>query len=302
MFRPQTKLPDEMLSGILIAVCKKYGFLGLLAVQQFLRQYRFIELTDEKLTQERAFLIGNDPVISGLAEFKSKERIALVATSGVRALSIALQLNDETSIPQIFLIDNSLYVHQIWKNLKQLFIDSSSEREFLEKFDDFFELNKDSLHREEYQIGNYARLYKYKKAQYEESAHRFFSKIFDNYSYGRVKEVVKNIILIRQSFEDPRIFSTIKFRCEWMKIKSIYVYSSNIIPYVKEYEGASQIARNILSLKPTLSIHSNMCAYHAFPEKIFFFSRAQLCSSDAMLSMSNQCALFRVQPGLLPLN
>ncbi|OGT47649.1 MAG: hypothetical protein A3E83_07150 [Gammaproteobacteria bacterium RIFCSPHIGHO2_12_FULL_41_20] len=70
--------------------------------QRARRLYTLYPLKPEQQTHEIAFLIGNDPVIEGLESFQAKqEQIALIATSGMRALLLVCQLADNAQKSRI---------------------------------------------------------------------------------------------------------------------------------------------------------------------------------------------------------
>src|SRR5690606_24077726 len=98
----------------------------------------------------------------------------------------------------------------------------------------------------------------------------------DKYDFERVKALVQNTILIKQSFAHTETFHAIKQFCELYEIDDIYTYPSNIFPFVQTYEKdaktAHKILENIHFLKPKVSIHSNICIVEGRPEKIFLFN------------------------------
>jgi CheY-like chemotaxis protein len=68
-----------------------------------------------------AFVVGNDPVMpKELDTFhEAKEQIALIATSGLRAISLACKLGNKENTPKIILVDNSMQVIEFWREMKK---------------------------------------------------------------------------------------------------------------------------------------------------------------------------------------
>ena len=81
------------------------------AVRGFLarRKYRINHLKNNQLTSYKTFVIGNDPLMpSELVNYiEPNDKIVLIATSGMRAVSLACMLGNHKHTPKIILIDNS---------------------------------------------------------------------------------------------------------------------------------------------------------------------------------------------------
>ena len=105
-------------------------------------KYKINQLTAENSTDYSTFVIGNDPKmpaeLNNYHEFSDK--IALVATSGMRAVSLACKLGNSVQTPKIILVDNSLQVIAFWKAM-QIFMQDEhqtvTENLFKENFPKF---------------------------------------------------------------------------------------------------------------------------------------------------------------------
>lgn len=243
---------------------------------QFIRdQYIITPLANNQLTHYPTFVVGNDPKmpikLKNYAE--PNEKIALIATSGMRAISIACQLGNADQLPKIFLVDNSLQVTTFWKILQQWVLDDSTagnEALFFQNLKKF--------------LNNYSYLYwdipdlslKMKNnnnVKYlSQNIKKFFIKLISQYNYDFMRRVISHTTIIKQSWEDPETFRKIKNIISYLGINKVFMYPSNIVPCVGNEEIENQILKNIESLSPVLSIHTNFCAKHGEPETVLLFT------------------------------
>ncbi|MBA2655785.1 MAG: hypothetical protein H0U70_02235 [Tatlockia sp.] len=252
------------------------------------KKYTISQLLDKELTRYPAFAIGNDPEIISLKKYQQPGRIAILSTSGLRAIKLACQLKkqneamtleqkiDKSKVPLILIMDNSKSVYQFWKNLQAFMQDNNKTASedlclanltlFLEESEPLYVLKGISLF------------------SWSEQKHKHLydhlRRLFFDYGYEFIRTMICNALLFRQSWTDTDSFIKLKNILAYREIEHIYVHPSNLISLIPAIEDRKKIISNIKVLDPVVSIHSSFCKKHDTPEKILFFSRE---SEETML-------------------
>lgn len=238
---------------------------GIITIQSLMRRqnaidkYAFNQLSAQFLENYKAFVIGNDPTISLQMDqyCDPGEKIAIVGTSVMRVVLLASQLSDFTHIPKIFLIDNSAQVTAFWKAIRDFLRDETLAGDvglFMGNLPAFLTSTKHLY------IESYAKIF------------TFFSGLIRAIPYDLMKKIICHATVLKQSWEHKDTFEKIDNVLKLHGIKKVFIYPSNIVPYVRDKVKADRILENIESLSPVLSIHTDLCGFHGFPEKVFFFT------------------------------
>jgi len=232
---------------------------SLMRRQNAIDKYAFNQISAPFLQNYKAFVIGNDPDIKLQADkyCDPSEKIAIVGTSGMRVVLLASQLSNFKRTPKIFLIDNSFQVTAFWQ----------AKRDFLE--------DEALAGDEKLFVKNLPAFLHSTKHLYIESSDKiftFFSDLIRKIPYNQMKKMIRHTTVLRQSWEDKDTFEKIDNVLKRHGIKALFIYPSNIVPYVGDKVKADRILGNIESLSPALSIHTDLCGFHDSPEKVFFFT------------------------------
>lgn len=213
-------------------------------------KYEIKPLPHKEMTSCKTFVRGNDPEMP--AELKKfhepKDKIAVIATSGMRAVWIACLLGNKNQIPKIYLVDNSENVHIFWDAMHSLMLTAQGEQDFISKLKIFLQKNPQVYH-------------------YEPSLYIYFEELFDTYSFNYVRRVILHTSLIKQSWADAELFDKLKNFIELHGITKTYLYPSNIVSCVEEFDQET-ILRNIQKIAPALTIHTDLTLRH-HPENVF---------------------------------
>src|SRR3990167_7297769 len=84
------------------------------------KKYALHPLQEAQKKDYPVFVVGNDPVMPDeLAQYQEPHnQIALIATSGMRVVSIACQLSNARQAPKIILVDNSKQVCEFLRKIR----------------------------------------------------------------------------------------------------------------------------------------------------------------------------------------
>lgn len=242
-----------------LASIEEEKLLGLLDKQKQ-RLEKFIPSLDEaKLTREKAYILGNDPTISGLERYKDeKKETAVIGTSCLRSLLVACQLGAR----QLFIIDNSAPVCHLWRALQTFAYHPHNRKkeQFLGNLPHFLSKNAHLIERWSLEL--------------EEDIIAFLMRLFDAYSFDSVRNLLLKTVVIGQSWENKETCKQAKKMLAALGIDNIFVYLSNILPFIhstfsltgKAVFGASinTILSNVVDLNPRVAIHTslgNECFY-----------------------------------------
>jgi hypothetical protein len=242
---------------------------------QVRERYQINALPDNEREDYPAFVIGNDPKMPPELDhyIEPEDKIALVATSGFRAISLACKLGNPNQIPKILLVDNSRQVIALWRAMRD-FVRNDSKADigplflyYLEKF-----------------LSEHQRLYRnlpadiLKKHCTEQVSYLsqdifgYFKTLINKYDYQYVRKVIMHTSLIEQSWADSDTFNKIGNILSYLNIDKIIMYPSNIVACIDDQETQEKVLNNIEALSPMLSIHTDCCDMHGHPERVMLIT------------------------------
>lgn len=232
------------------------------------KKFAFKQLPEIQMTKSHTFLVGNDPKITGLEPYASVsgEKVALIGTSGLRALALVCKLGNREALPKLIIVDNSKQVIKFWRNLREMVAKDvyHSNDEFLQKFQEFFEQNKALcriLSNDAFTCLNAGAL------EYEnQDPVLFLSQLIGAFGLHYVCMIIKSSVIIGQSWADTTLFSSLKNILKLNGIDKTYIYPSNI-PSVIDDEDLDSFFANIQIIAPHLSIITDLCPTHRQPEQ-----------------------------------
>ena len=209
-------------------------------------KYGIDHLENDELTSYKTFVLGNDPNMSALRQWREpRDKIAIVATSGLRSVFLALKLGNKKNIPKIIQVDNSREVHEFWYAVRALMRDESkaeTQALFLENFPLLLN-NIKSLYRDDEDVNVIM---------------ANFKAWFKGFGYDYVRAIIVHASLIKQSWADPDVFIKIKNILSYQGINKIYMYPSNIASYIDDIAIRNQLFENIEKLNPVVCIHTDL--------------------------------------------
>ncbi|OGT36455.1 MAG: hypothetical protein A3F11_11735 [Gammaproteobacteria bacterium RIFCSPHIGHO2_12_FULL_37_14] len=269
------------------------------------KKYQVQELSPNAQTNYPTHIVGNDPVMTDdIFSYKSKkdEKIALIATGGMRALMVACQLNNSNETPKIILIDNSKIVCTFWRELRKFSEENKNEDSFLSTLPSFLKKHEILY---EYQFEkHHAALPDIQEVLgtklHNQNSYRFFSKIINEFGYKLMRSIILHTTVIAQTWVDPIIFSKIKNILSLHNINNIYMYPSNIAFYVKN-EDRMKVLKNIDNMRPTLSIQTDLNPTLSMPGTIFFIQKnhAESVYQEFFLKTDHQELMMKMMLGLI---
>ncbi len=242
--------------------------------RQVRQKYSFNHLDNDELANCRTFLIGNDPIIKGLEKHsQSINKIALIGTSGFRALKLICELSNDGPIPKLIIVDNSFQVINFWRNFRDFITSSQLDdvelffkclNDFLDTQDEFVrDLSDDIMTKK-----NYA------DVEYENQAPvKLICQLANMHGLEYLFEIIKHATFIGQSWTDEKLFISLKNILQLNKIEKIVVYPSNISSCIS-YNDKIKLFKNIETLSPVLTIMTDCCPSHLRPEN-FYLSTAK---------------------------
>lgn len=248
-------------------------------------------LSNHQLEDYPAFVIGNDPMMPKELDShaEAKEKIGVVATSGLRAVSLACKLGNQNSTPKIFIVDNSLQVVSLWKAMREFFADVSKTGTadlLFANLPTFLDQNK-TLYRD-FEPDQF-KPHCTKTLKYlSQDINGFFKALISKYGFDYVKKVILHTSIIQQSWADTDTFQKIKNLTTYLKIDKIYMYPSNIVACIDDINTQMRVLNNIKLVSPILSIHTNVCDRHHKPEEVFLVTN-QNPSAVASTLFSSKC-------------
>lgn len=246
------------------------------------------KLSSDEKTQGQVFMIGNDPKLPEETNnyLSPNEIIGFVGTSGLRLLSIASKLNSskdrkEKVIPQIIILDNSESVCLFWTEIKNFFYIIKNKDEFQKHF----ALKLKDL--EQYAKQDVLKDINEKTPYLTQDVTKYLTDLFNAYGFDHIKEIITKAIIVCQSWTNSNVFVQLEKIFNLLEIKKICLYPSNIGIEVICNENSESVKntllKNMMFLKPYLSIHSDYCRCHRKPEKIFLFDQ----KSNLELTINN---------------
>ncbi len=198
------------------------------------------------------------------------DKIALIATSGFRAISLACQLGNTRNTPKIILIDNSKNVYKFWYAFREFTRNHPSKELFFENLPSFLKSNTHLCRQinlsDIYNVG-------LRTVQYpNQDITAYFNEMIKEYSYEHVRNIINHTTLIKQSWFDTATLAKIKNILNYLNINKIYVYPSNILSMTWNPLDRYLLLDNIKELSPVLSIHTDFCDVHEMPEKVSLYT------------------------------
>jgi len=204
------------------------------------KKYAFKQLPNEAMVGSNVLVDGNDPKIIGLAGESTKDKAAIIATSGMRSIEIACKLSGS---PKLIIIDNSREVVRFWRTARKLINISTSKEHFVKA------LIADIVK------GHYA-------DGSIDSMIKFINFLFEQHGENKVKKVIGGVTVLAQSWVNKDILIKIKNILALNGITKIYAYPSNIVSYLniekENTQDAQQVLHNIARLNPELAIHTDL--------------------------------------------
>jgi hypothetical protein len=247
------------------------------------KKYGIKQLTRYEMDSYETFVVGNDPKMpASLANYHvADEKIALVATSGVRALSIACELGNSGHTPKIFLIDNSREVCEFWLQLRAFASDDvacGTAQKFLDKLPEFLarnaQLYRDIPDRALQNRNNSGAKYP------NQNIRRFFTRLIDKHGYEYVRAVLLHASVIKQSWADAETFAKVKNILSLHGIKKVFMYPSNIVGCIEHQNGGDvlqqKVLENIQATAPVMTIHTDCVGFlSGHPEHVFLLENQE---------------------------
>lgn len=213
------------------------------------KKYAYQPLPIEQQSDYNVIVPGNDPNITTLPHHAPTEQIALVATSGVRAVHMACELGGQ--LPKIFLVDNSRHVINYWHYIQEKMQTAKNKNEFFSALTAYSKRCVPAC--------DIAEILTRKKYLKEDK--RYYTFLFENFGFLLCKRIILNATVIPQSWDDKSTFQKIKNICAYLGFNKIYAYPSNIVSYLHNKNlvaSARNVLENIQLLSPRLAFHSNL--------------------------------------------
>ncbi len=269
-----------------------------ITIQKYMRgffakkNYKINHLSSEQQTSYLTFVVGNDPLMpKSLNNYHNNDgKIALIATSGMRAVSLACKLGNINNTPKIILLDNSSKVYKFWHAMRE-FINNSAYAATAELFVQSLPL---FLNQHKHLFRDFAAdqflKYQTSNVQYlNQNINNYFKGLINKYSYAYMKAVILHTSLIKQSWADVDVFVKIKNILNHNAINQIFMYPSNIIDCVQDQNIKEQILNNIIKVNPQLTIHTHTCDTHKHPEQVLLIKNNDPKNVMAIISKQYPC-------------
>lgn len=261
--------------------------------------FKISKLDSRFATDDKTFLVGNDPKILNLSA-EASNKIALIGTSGLRSLQLGLELSSSNGIPKIVIVDISSKVVEFWRKLRNesSALQNPTHSQFTQFFSNFIEKNKE-LYRD-----LPADIYTKKTAQnqiYEnQDPILYFNRIVDVFGVDKVLAAIKNTSVLHQSWTNPEVFTKLRNILKLYNFDKIIAYSSNIAQCVT-HSSAKDLCKSIENLSPSLSIFTDYCPEHHIPENFMLLedTNALEIEEKILTSTSDEILVFYNEKDLL---
>ncbi|MCE0723077.1 MULTISPECIES: hypothetical protein [Legionella] len=206
------------------------------------------QLPTQELNECFAFWLGNDPIKEkDLEPYKTDKPFVFVGTSIFGAIALACDLGEKVnSVPQVIIVDLSPQVADCWTLIKTYFASDSETNptSFVDGFIDF--LKKKNINQFSMDI--------YDDESFQQ-LHDLLMNLMKKYGLTRVKEMINDAIILKQSWAHKETFQQIR---EVYADTNIYAYPSNIIHSIRDLKTQKDVAQCIEILRPVLSIQTNL--------------------------------------------
>lgn len=242
--------------------------------QLWRKKYAILHTLPSDLTHDKAFLVGNDPYISDLDAYAGTGagKNALIATSGLRALSFICALSQESQqIPKLIIVDNSTKVVRLWRLIRDLaeHADVTQPQEFIRAFHHLLLDNHSLFHR---MTDDAYYCYNSDLVTYEnQNSILFMRALVHRYGLDYILAIIRHTSIFAQSWTNVAFFTALKNIMDLQGVSRIYAYPSNIY-YCALAPDATRVVRSIQQLEPVVSIETNRCPRHGIPEQQFLIS------------------------------
>ncbi len=203
------------------------------------KTYQFNQLPSLQQESYPVIIEGNDPKIEGLPQHHADESIALIGTSGMRAVAIACHLSKGSL--KLIILDNSKDVVGFWRQARALINLASTSDEFICDLDRYIRRTGCCV--------------------YRDSGLAYLHGLFSIHGFDRLKSIIGRSTVIAQSWADKDILVQVKNILVKNGVNTIYAYPSNIVGYIEKFgriEDAQQVLKNIQILAPALAIHTDL--------------------------------------------
>jgi hypothetical protein len=234
--KSEIAIPKVTLNEAAAATKIQAAFRGFISRKKFALN----QLPTQDLEDYRVLIQGNDPKIKGIPNHPVRGPIALIGTSGMRAVEIACQLSDQ---PKLIIVDNSKQVVEFWRKAREFAIKSGNKDVFLRA------------------LNNYIDVSQCDRTGFKEDELYYLDTLFSKYGENKVRHVIGSATILAQSWADKDILIKIRTILNFNGIKNVYAYPSNIVAYLQEdnlKQPAQQVLQNIAALNPKLAIHTDM--------------------------------------------
>jgi hypothetical protein len=236
------------------------------------KKYKVNHLTNDQQVSYLTFVVGNDPLMPSSLDShrQSDKKIAIIGTSGMRVVSLACKLGNTRHTPKIILVDNSKEVYEFWYRAREFLSNdnlAATKELFLDNLPSFLRTNQHLFR----QLPDdcYASEAPNDTKYLNQNIGIYFSALIRKYGFDYVRSVVCHASLVKQSWADSGTFESLKNILEYLEIDKIYAYPSNILACINSKAERVKIVENLTKLNPCLSIHTDYCSYHGFPENVY---------------------------------
>ncbi|CDZ77359.1 hypothetical protein BN59_01642 [Legionella massiliensis] len=234
--------------------------------ETLLPQNELEELEESKQSDYPTYIVGNDPVITGLDNYKSDKKMGLIATGGLRSILFALQLNNSNETPQIILIDNSKSVCKFWRELKKFVELKETEDSFLSSLPQFFQDNASLCynHIEKEGVSYQSEIFDSttETLRHNQNPQKFLEAIISEFGYESFRSTLIEAKVINQSWTNRNTFVQVMKVLQQSGIENTYMYPSNIFAYMQfdaeTSDDAPKVLENIALVNPKLCIHTDL--------------------------------------------
>jgi hypothetical protein len=248
---------------------------ALIRRKQVMDKFTINELDQTQMESYPTFVVGNDPLMPKTLDqyHVEDEKIALVATSGMRAVSLACKLGTEKHLPKIIIVDNSFEVVQFWKLMREFAVQNTNQHDFLNHLPQFLHQHEDlyrRLPKDAYKADNTATV-----SYLSQDIPGYFKALFGKYGFDYVRRVMMHASVIQQSWTDVETFAKIKNILAYLEINKVVMYPSNIAECIHDPDLQDRLFQVIDDMNPMLSIHTDCCPGHHKPERVFLIENNQ---------------------------
>ncbi|MDR3442392.1 MAG: IQ calmodulin-binding motif-containing protein [Legionella sp.] len=247
------------------------------------KEFSFKHFADVGMHSSPTYVVGNDPVIKNLELYVANphEHVALIGTSGLRALSLICKLAPTQTTPKLIIVDNSTSVVLFWRKFRELVhITPANKVEFLQKFEQFLATNQ---HLHKIMANDALTVNIAPGVEYEnQNSKRFLEHLIDLYDLEFLCRIIKSATIINQSWANKELFCAIKNILNLNGITKTYLYPSNIAHCIATYD-ADKLLENIQLISPTLSIITDRCPSHSLPEEVYITTKTNKVELRALI-------------------